>query len=119
MGSTRWIDDERPGRIAAALVALGTIETELNFGYVFADAYRLALSRRGILFGTPASAALPAVFAATDPSAIGGRFYGPSGLAHLSGAPAEQKLYSRLTSEAEAKRVWDVSAELAGVSLST
>ncbi|BDZ50494.1 short chain dehydrogenase [Frondihabitans sucicola] len=77
-----------------------------------------ALSRRGILFGTPASAALPAVFAATDPSARGGRFYGPSGLAHLSGAPAEQKLYSRLTSTAEAKRVWDVSAELAGVSLS-
>ncbi|AMM21498.1 short-chain dehydrogenase [Frondihabitans sp. PAMC 28766] len=76
-----------------------------------------ALSRRGILFGTPESAALPAVYAVTSPDAKGGRLYGPSGIGHLSGAPADEKMYSRLTSEQDATRIWDLSARLAGVSV--
>ncbi|WP_153393482.1 SDR family oxidoreductase [Ornithinicoccus halotolerans] len=70
------------------------------------------LSARGILAGTPESAALPALYAATSPHAKTGRFYGPKGPGHLSGAPAEQTLYSRLRSEDEARRVWQVSEEL-------
>ncbi|WP_433306148.1 SDR family oxidoreductase [Actinoplanes sp. CA-030573] len=73
-----------------------------------------ALSRRGILLGTPESAALPALLAATAPDA-GGRFYGPSGPGHLAGAPAEQTLYSRLRSADEARRMWQVSEKLTGV----
>ena len=46
----------------------------------------------------------------------GGRFYGPRGLGHLSGAPAEQKLYRRLRSPEDAERIWQLSEELAGVS---
>lgn len=74
------------------------------------------LSARGLV-GTPESAALPAVYAATSPDARGGRLYGPGGLLHLSGAPAEQAVYSRLLSEDEAARVWRVSQELTGVAL--
>lgn len=74
-----------------------------------------ALSRRGILFGTPASAALSAVYAATSPDARGGRLYGPKGFRHLSGLPAEQPLYSRLRSEPDAQRVWELSEQLTGV----
>lgn len=73
------------------------------------------VSARGILLGTPESAALPALYAATSPDARGARFYGPRGLGHLGGAPAEQPLYSRLRSEEEARRVWQVSEELTGV----
>ncbi|WP_136057025.1 SDR family oxidoreductase [Microbacterium sp. K24] len=73
------------------------------------------LSARGILVGTPESAALSALYAATSPDARRGRLYGPRGLAHLGGAPAEQKMYSRLRSEEEARRVWQVSEELTGV----
>jgi NAD(P)-dependent dehydrogenase (short-subunit alcohol dehydrogenase family) len=69
-----------------------------------------ALSRAGILLGTPDSAALPALLAATSPEP--GVFYGPSGPAHLGGAPAEQKLYSRLASTDDATRLWQVSEEL-------
>lgn len=76
-----------------------------------------ALSRRGILVGTAASAALPAVHAATSPGAGGGRLYGPGGLGHLGGRPTEQRLYPPLRDEAEAARVWERSAELAGVEL--
>ena len=76
-----------------------------------------ALSRRGILFGTPESAALTAVYAATSPDAAGGRLYGPSGFQHLRGVPAEQRLYSRLENAADARRIWDLSERLVGVDL--
>jgi len=71
-----------------------------------------ALSRRGILLGTAESAGLPALMAATvgEPA----RFYGPSGPGHLGGQPAEQKLYSRLSSAEAAARVWEVSQQLTG-----
>jgi NAD(P)-dependent dehydrogenase (short-subunit alcohol dehydrogenase family) len=75
------------------------------------------LSARGILVGTPETAALPALFAATSPESVGGRMYGPSGPGHLGGAPAEQALYRPLLDEAEAARVWEVSERQAGVVL--
>ncbi|TBN58332.1 SDR family NAD(P)-dependent oxidoreductase [Glaciihabitans arcticus] len=70
------------------------------------------LSRRGILLGTAESAGLPALMAATG----SGQFYGPGGFARLGGAPAPQKLYSRLTSTEDATRIWQASEELAGTS---
>jgi NAD(P)-dependent dehydrogenase (short-subunit alcohol dehydrogenase family) len=70
------------------------------------------LSARGILLGTPETAALPALLAATSPTAQPGRLYAPKGPGHLGGGPAEQKLFSRLQSEEEARRVWQVSDEL-------
>jgi len=70
------------------------------------------LSARGILAGTPETAALPALYASTSPDAKPGRFYGPDGPGHMGGAPAEQRLYSRLRGEDEARRVWDVSEEV-------
>ncbi|MCE0536537.1 SDR family oxidoreductase [Kineosporia rhizophila] len=75
-----------------------------------------ALSERGLLVGTIDSAGLPALMAAVGPESNGGRMYGPRGLGHLSGAPAEQKLYRPLRSETEAARIWEVSEQLAGVS---
>lgn len=72
------------------------------------------LSRRGLLVGTPDSAALPALLAATAPES--GRFYGPQGPGNAGGAPGEQRLYSRLRSEADAARMWDLSLAMAGVS---
>ncbi len=73
------------------------------------------LANRGLLVQTAEGGLLPALYAATSPDARGGLFYGPSGFAHLSGAPAEQRLYRQLTSEADATRIWEVSERLAGV----
>ncbi|MFD7923025.1 SDR family oxidoreductase [Streptomyces sp. NPDC059740] len=75
-----------------------------------------ALSARGILLGTVQTAQLPALYAATSPDAGPGSFYGPGGLGHLGGAPAQQKLYSRLHGVEEAQRVWRTSEELTEVS---
>lgn len=72
------------------------------------------LSARGILAGTVDSAALPALCAATSLDAKRGAFYGPRGPGNLSGAPAEQELYSPLRSMDEAARVWDMSEEMIG-----
>lgn len=74
-----------------------------------------AMSRRGILFGTPASAALSAVYAATSSAAQGGRLYGPAGFQHLRGLPGEQRVYSRLRSEDDARRIWATSARMVGL----
>ncbi|UCM91137.1 SDR family oxidoreductase [Streptomyces marincola] len=73
------------------------------------------LSRRGILAGTPESAALTAVYAATSPEAEGGHLYGPSGPFHLGGAPAEQKMYAPLRSAEDGRRIWELSERLVGV----
>jgi NAD(P)-dependent dehydrogenase (short-subunit alcohol dehydrogenase family) len=73
------------------------------------------LSRAGILLGTPESAALPALYAATSPHAHGGRLYGPDGPGNLGGGPAEHRLFRPLRDAAEADRVWRVSTELTGV----
>ncbi|PZU40120.1 MAG: short chain dehydrogenase [Microbacterium sp.] len=71
-----------------------------------------AMSARGILAGTVETAALPALMAATDPTAKPGVLYGPRGLGHLGGAPAEHTTYAPLRSETDAKRVWRLSEEL-------
>lgn len=78
-----------------------------------------ALSKRGILVGTVPSAALSAVYAATNPEARGGHFYGPKGIGGLGGAPAEAKLFSRLESAADARRVWELSEQLTGTRFPT
>ncbi len=75
------------------------------------------LSRRGILVGTPETAALPAVLAATDRSIAGGTLVGPSGPRHLGGAPAPQPLYSRLAGADDAARAWELSERLLGARL--
>ena len=74
-----------------------------------------AMSRRGILVGTPQSAALSAVFAATSSDAKGGRLYGPKGFQHLSGPPAEQPMYSRLLDADAGRRVWSEAERLTGI----
>lgn len=74
-----------------------------------------ALSARGLLVGTVEGAALPALYAAASPDAQPGRLYGPGGLGHLGGAPAEQKLYPTLRGDEQADRIWRVSQELTEV----
>ncbi len=77
------------------------------------------LSRGGLLAQTVEAGLLPALYAATSPRAQGGRFYGPSGIAHLAGAPTEQTIYKPATSMADAARLWDLSEHLAGVRFPT
>ena len=69
------------------------------------------LSRLGIA-GTVASAALPALMAATDPAALGDEYYGPQRL--VGGPPARLAPWATLTDMGDAARLWDESERLIG-----
>ena len=73
------------------------------------------LSARGILIGTPQSAALPALMALTAREDHVGHLFGPRGPGQTGGRPGTHALWKPLRDEAEAARVWDWSAEAAGV----
>jgi NAD(P)-dependent dehydrogenase (short-subunit alcohol dehydrogenase family) len=77
-----------------------------------------ALSSRGILVGTPETAGMPALYAATLPTSRAGRLYGPMGLGNVGGAPGEQKMYPNLESTENATRIWRAAEELTGVTFS-
>jgi len=72
-------------------------------------------ARLGLLNRSAEEGMRPALYAATHPRAEGGKFYGPSGLLHLSGPAAEQKVYRPARDMEEAARVWETSEALVGV----
>jgi hypothetical protein len=69
------------------------------------------LSRLGIA-GTPDSAALPALVAATDPQTQGDEFYGPK--RRIGGPPVKLSLWPTMTSIDDARRLWETSEKLIG-----
>jgi len=69
------------------------------------------------LAGTPESAALPALMAAT--TGTGGEFFGPQGLGQVGGRPGRQRLWKPLRSQTDAARLWDASEELTRVRFAT
>lgn len=60
--------------------------------------------------------ALPLLYAATAPDIAGGEYIGPGGFMNMRGTPEEQHSSERSYDEATAQRLWQVSAELTGVS---
>ena len=75
------------------------------------------LSRLGLLVQSADDGVRPSLHAAAGARARGGEFYGPRGPGGLSGRPTGQRLFRTMRDEAAARRVWDVSAQLAGVTL--
>ncbi|MGW4546296.1 SDR family oxidoreductase [Streptomyces violaceorubidus] len=98
-----------PTSLLAARPEVGRAEDTLGVRVI------RVLSARGILVGTVRTAQLPALYAATSPQAERGAFYGPGGPGRLGGPPARQKLYSRLRSTDDARRIWERSEELTGL----
>jgi NAD(P)-dependent dehydrogenase (short-subunit alcohol dehydrogenase family) len=62
-----------------------------------------------------AMGALPELYAAVDPAAGSGRFYGPDGFRELRGYPAEVQPAAAARDEDTARRLWEVSEQLTGV----
>ena len=68
-------------------------------------------------FGMNAVAgALPILRAATDPAAPGGSYWGPDGCGEMRGAPAPAQIARHAKSEEVARKLWEVSERLTGVS---
>lgn len=72
------------------------------------------LSARGLLVGTPHTAGLPALVAATDPAVRDGGFVGPTGPGGVGGAPGPLDLWKPFRGADDARRVWELSEELLG-----
>ena len=66
-----------------------------------------------------AQGALPTLYAATSPLAVGGGYYGPGGFAELTGMPAVARIPRRARDEQTAERLWQVSEQLTRVSFPT
>src|SRR5258708_15964982 len=63
-----------------------------------------------------AQGALPTLYAATSPLALGGGYYGPGGFAELTGMPAVARIPRRARNEQIAQQLWQVSEQLTNVS---
>jgi NAD(P)-dependent dehydrogenase (short-subunit alcohol dehydrogenase family) len=63
----------------------------------------------------PPMGALPTLRAATDLEAEGGDYYGPKGFYEMRGYPVKVGTTPAARSEAEARRLWEVSEKLTGV----
>ncbi|MDH6247977.1 SDR family NAD(P)-dependent oxidoreductase [Mycobacterium sp. OTB74] len=70
----------------------------------------------GLFTNSPLMGALATLRAATDPSARGGQYYGPSGFRQLRGYPVLVQSNSQSHDAGMQRRLWDVSTELTGVS---
>ena len=63
-----------------------------------------------------AQGALPTLFAATEPTAQAGGFYGPDGFLETKGYPAPAKIPARAQDSSVAQQLWKESERLTGVS---
>ncbi len=68
------------------------------------------------LFGMqPWQGALPTLYAAVSPDAVGGGYYGPDGIANMRGYPASNKPATASTDVETARRLWELSEQLVGL----
>lgn len=64
---------------------------------------------------TASDGALPTLFAATDPMARPGGFYGPSGRFELAGSPGPARVDDKVRDPENVRRLWEISENLTGV----
>ncbi|HEX6310410.1 MAG TPA: oxidoreductase [Acidimicrobiia bacterium] len=62
--------------------------------------------------------ALPQLYAATMPDVAGGEYFGPGGLFELHGHPRRVRATRAARDEADARRLWELSERLTGVTFS-
>ncbi|WP_226005105.1 oxidoreductase [Natrinema salinisoli] len=97
----------------------GYANTQLQFRGPEASGSRLRKAAMKVLNAIVAQSAemgaLPTLYAATAPDAEGGAYYGPGGLMNMRGAPERQASSDRSYDEETARRLWDVSSDLTGV----
>jgi NAD(P)-dependent dehydrogenase (short-subunit alcohol dehydrogenase family) len=63
-----------------------------------------------------ADGARPILFAATNPNAKPGAYYGPGGMGELRGTPSPALIMPQARDAAAAAKLWDISEKLAGTS---
>jgi len=113
------LEFERRGRslgwgVAGLAAHPGVARTQLLYNTPGGHPMRRVRSALWFLFQPVAQGALPTLFAATDPGARGGGYYGPDGPAELRGNPAPAMVPQAGRDRDAAARLWRVSEELTG-----
>jgi NAD(P)-dependent dehydrogenase (short-subunit alcohol dehydrogenase family) len=104
----------KAGAATSALVAHpGVAATELTRNSP--SALRWLAELTSPLLQSPLMGALATLRAATDPSAVGGQYYGPGGVGELMGHPVLVQSSKRSHDEELQRRLWQVSEKLTGV----
>jgi NAD(P)-dependent dehydrogenase (short-subunit alcohol dehydrogenase family) len=68
-----------------------------------------------LLGQSAAAGALPILFAATSPDAVGGRMYAPNGFMQMKGVPGESSFAKSAQDARAAREVWELSQSLAQI----
>jgi NAD(P)-dependent dehydrogenase (short-subunit alcohol dehydrogenase family) len=111
--------DEGGWRLMSNAAHPGYARTDLIASGPGADAFS---TRVGEILIAPwasqsaAAGALPQLYAATSPDAVGGAYYGPDGFLEMKGAPTNAWVSARARDGTAAARLWSVSETLTGVS---
>jgi hypothetical protein len=92
----------------------GWASTELHANGGALQTRALALPTR-LLAQSGSDGALPTLYAATMPDIPGGAYLGPDGRFETSGSPTFVSASSAAQDPAQAKRLWEVSEALTGV----
>jgi len=96
-----------PGYARTDLIASGPGVTSL--------ASKFSIALQPLISQSAAEGALPTLFAATSPQAVGGGYYGPGGFLELTGPPKVARVAGRALDTGVARRLWEVSEALTGV----
>jgi NAD(P)-dependent dehydrogenase (short-subunit alcohol dehydrogenase family) len=116
----RRSDAYRWGLLSTA-VHPGYTQTELVSNNLGAGSLiaRLSQSFGGALSHSAAEGAQPSIFAATSDNAKPGGFYGPGGFLEFTGPPVAAFTAAQARDEDVARKLWEVSEKLTGVTFPT
>jgi NAD(P)-dependent dehydrogenase (short-subunit alcohol dehydrogenase family) len=112
----RELDRRAAGRLVAAGAHPGYAATNLqsNYGNPVVDLFMKIGNR--VLAQSDEAGAWPQLYAATMPDVQGGEYFGPSGMFGLRGAPERDTPTAAARDDETARRLWEVSEQLTGVS---
>jgi NAD(P)-dependent dehydrogenase (short-subunit alcohol dehydrogenase family) len=96
-----------PGVSRTNIIANGMAPTGLKAKVIDAVA--------ALVMQSDAAGALPTLYAATAPTAVGGEYIGPDGFLGIKGAPVVEQPKPQALDEGVAAKLWAVSEELTGV----
>jgi hypothetical protein len=77
--------------------------------------YRMLQRVEPLITQSAAMGALPTIRAAADPNVAGSQYYGPGGFMEQRGYPVVVTSNDASHNEADARRLWQISEELTGV----
>ena len=92
----------------------GIADTELS--RTFPSWFQLLSPVVRMFFNSPEEGALPTLLSATAPEVEGGSYYGPTKRRETARSAGAAEIVESFREESTARRLWDLSAELTGVS---